>query len=514
MYESFFGLGKRPFAATPDPGCFVSSDGAYQTLSQLAQCAADGRGIGVLTALAGMGKTLVAQRLIRDLESRFAIVYLPTGNFLTRRSLLQAILFELGHSFVRMGDQELRLALTSALRRVRPSRQGVVLIVDEAHLLAPRMLEELRALTNIAESGEPLLRLVICGQVPLEETLSQPAMTALNQRIGCQVMLLPLTRAESIEYVSRRLAWAGGNLSEILNWDSLLTICEASDGSPRCLNQLCDHSLLLAYLASEKPVTVRKVRKALDELKQLPLTWNEPTTDHSAPTSAEAHRPAISTPEVRTSRETSVHEISDEPLPSIEIEIPNRESASEVLAVEFGEDFDSPITVSSPPAIELRPLTNLELPAIPMTAFTLPAIREEFTVQMPRKDADGPMVDEEVVIDRYAALDAAVGRLARTMLCASAVIRRSEAMIPAAVASKSASPVVAEEPASVAAVYDIVMPEEVPVSETTVTASRSSSRAPMQKRVDPPKPRSGERRYQYLFSELRRRREAAFSTEK
>ena len=50
--------------------------------------------------------------------------------------------------------------------------------------------------------------------------------------------------------------------------------------------------------------------------------------------------------------------------PSIEIEIPNREPDSEVLAVEFGEDFDSPITVSTPSAIELRPLTNPELPAI------------------------------------------------------------------------------------------------------------------------------------------------------
>ena len=57
MYEPFFGLGKRPFTAMPDAGCFVPIDGIYQAFSSLAQCAADGRGIGVLTAPAGLGKS-------------------------------------------------------------------------------------------------------------------------------------------------------------------------------------------------------------------------------------------------------------------------------------------------------------------------------------------------------------------------------------------------------------------------------------------------------------------------
>src|SRR5277367_4736384 len=164
MSESLFGLRKRPFAALPDVECFVPLEGICQAFDSLLQAAADGRGIGVLTAPAGLGKTLVCQRLARELSANFRVAFLPSGNFLTRRSLLQAILFELGHSFVRMGDQELRLALTSVIRRLRPGRGTIALIVDEAHLLAPRMLEELRALTNFADAGESLLRLVICGQ--------------------------------------------------------------------------------------------------------------------------------------------------------------------------------------------------------------------------------------------------------------------------------------------------------------------------------------------------------------
>ena len=98
---------------------------------------------------------------------------------------------------------------------VRCSNHNVALIVDEAHLLAPRMLEELRALTNFADAGESLLRLIISGQLSLEETLSTSALLAFNQRIGIQTTLESLTRDESVEYVSRRLALAGTNVTEV-----------------------------------------------------------------------------------------------------------------------------------------------------------------------------------------------------------------------------------------------------------------------------------------------------------
>ncbi len=277
MSESFFGLRKRPFAALPNVDCFVPLNGICQAYDGLLQTTLEGRGIGVLTAPAGLGKTLLCQRLAHELSNRFAVAFLPSGNFLTRRSLLQAILFELGHSFVRMGDQELRLALAARLQAIRPTRQGLVLIVDEAHLLAARMLEELRALLNLGEGGEPLVRLIVSGQLGLEETLSRPQCDAFNQRIACQVMLPSLTRDESTSYITRRLAWAGANVSEVFARDALAAICEASDGVPRCLHQLADHCLTLATNRTEKPINLRTVREALDHLKQLPLTWAEPT---------------------------------------------------------------------------------------------------------------------------------------------------------------------------------------------------------------------------------------------
>ncbi|MFT5095957.1 MAG: type II secretory pathway predicted ATPase ExeA, partial [Porticoccaceae bacterium] len=190
MYEPFFGMERRPFSATPDPGCFYSSSELQTVLDELTVCVERGQGIGILTASAGIGKTLLCQRLAADLRARdesgsqFECVYLSNSNFPTRRSLLQAILFEMGDEYSRRDEPELRIDLRSRLLSLRPQREALVLIVDEAHLFADELLEELRTLSDLADEGSSLVRIVLSGQHDLEERLTDRSFDALNQRIS------------------------------------------------------------------------------------------------------------------------------------------------------------------------------------------------------------------------------------------------------------------------------------------------------------------------------------------
>jgi type II secretory pathway predicted ATPase ExeA len=612
MSESFFGLRKRPFAALPDVDAFVPLNGICQAFDELMQTTTEGRGIGVLTAPAGLGKTLVCQRLARELSGQFRVALLPSGNFLTRRSLLQAILFELGHSFVRMADQELRLALSTMLQTLRPSRRGLVLIVDEAHLLAARMLEELRALLNQGEGGEPLVRLIVSGQLSLEETLSRPQCDAFNQRIGCQSMLPSLTRDESSSYITRRLAWAGANVSEVFTRDALIAICEASDGVPRCLHQLADHCLTMAANRAEKPINVRTVHEALEHLKQLPLNWAEPTTGRGLTNPLEAARaqggmlrnsieldgpmarPSISYgPTERTNRESAERASSDTyPLQvdPVEMAEDSRDARNvweldsrSVPASPWNDDdvdprMEQPVTrrepytgiadddlqlIDAPQPTSTIVGTHIEygaamesLPVIEMEAMgpamhehrqmVLPEIEttqldshqlESAQIDSPQLAAMTTAVDEEVVIDRYAALDSALNRLTRTMLNARANVRRkvAEAVVPAEptpmvaesipIASMAVESIAVESLDAVHGRFDIVLPEEDAVSRSTnalepvyqpseaaalavAAAVANSMAAPVATGRDTANSSAtNERRpYQLLFSELRRRR--------
>lgn len=278
MYEEFFGLQRRPFSATPDPNCFVPLETHQGVLDALAVSCERGQGIGVLTGEAGLGKSLVGLRLAFELQPTFATVFLGHSAYATRRALLQAILFELNRPYDRKAEQELRLDLAAALKSLRTEKQGFVLIVDEAHRLSLPLLDEIRLLTLLADGGEPLARVVLIGDRELEERLADPALAAFNQRVCCQVDLAPLTQIESLEYLSANLELAGGDAEELFTEDALAFLAKAADGVPRCLNHLADHALLLAYVTERRPVSVEIVREALDDLKQLPLHWNDPVS--------------------------------------------------------------------------------------------------------------------------------------------------------------------------------------------------------------------------------------------
>ena len=276
MYEAFFQLQRRPFLSTPDATCFYDAEPIETAIAQLQLCAEHGQGIGILTAAAGTGKTLLCRRLALQLSDRYHVAFLASANFPTRRALLQTILFELGQQYGRLDEQELRLQLVNVLKGVRPACEAVVVIVDEAHLLSDRLLEEIRTLADISVDGIPLARVILAGQLALEEKLAQPPLEALNQRVGAHAYLENLSREQSLEYIAHRLQWAGGDAELAFAEDALDLIATAAGGLPRCLNQLADHSLLLSYVAEQPVVTAATVREALADLRQLPLHWNEP----------------------------------------------------------------------------------------------------------------------------------------------------------------------------------------------------------------------------------------------
>jgi type II secretory pathway predicted ATPase ExeA len=417
MYESHFGLERRPFLATPDPDCFVASESAENALAGLRLCIESGNGFGILSAAAGAGKTLMCRKLIVDLRDRYATVFLANSNFPTRRSLLQAILYELGQPYLRMAEQELRLELKTAASQIRPDKQAVLVVVDEAHLLSVQLLEELRTASNIDLDGRPLFHIVLSGQLPLEEKLAEPEQAALSQRIGCQVSLDSLSRRESAAYVAERLRWAGADVSDVLQPDALEMICHAADGSPRCLNQLCDHSLLLAYVAEERPVSEATVREALEDLKQLPLHWNEP---RPAATPVEQRRGTAATGRGRSDAvgfECDVEDVfdADTIFDADEQEI----AAGATSAVEVGAPVDSwrgEASAEMGPenaVLEIGPTGNDDIRpyvaevALPRQRGTVQAKGKPVKAMLwPAFPDDGQAVEEELVVDRYAMLDA------------------------------------------------------------------------------------------------------------
>lgn len=278
MFENHFGFLRRPFSAAPDVELFVAHPAAEAAIDATERCLRGGQGIAVLTGPVGTGKSMVCQTLIQRLREEFAIAHVPSPGTTTQLGLLQAIYFGLGHRVKKkhggLTDWEMRQELIESAHELRVRHSGVLVVVDEAHLLQPDQLEELRVLASFIERGRPLLQPLLVGDPELEDTLAAPQLKSLNQRIRCHSYLDSLTRAESRTYIQSQLKASGTRNPDIFTDQALERITVAADGNPRCLNQLCDESLFLAAQDGETQVSADIVSRALDELQRLPLTWN------------------------------------------------------------------------------------------------------------------------------------------------------------------------------------------------------------------------------------------------
>ncbi len=222
---------------------------------------------------AGIGKSLLLEVLAQQFKGRWDAARLTGGHLTTRRALLQVILFELGLSYRGKEDAELRLSLIEHLTRSDRSSSGLLLLVDEAHNLPLRLLEEIRMVTNIIRDGEPRVHLVLAGGPALEEKLAHPKLDSLSQRLAARCYLEPLTRAETYSYVAHQICQAGGDWENVFSRPSCEAVYRATAGIPRLINQVADHALMLAYADGMPQVDPALVERAWSELQQLPAPW-------------------------------------------------------------------------------------------------------------------------------------------------------------------------------------------------------------------------------------------------
>jgi type II secretory pathway predicted ATPase ExeA len=274
MYDGCFGLNRRPFASVPQIDHYFPATAIEGARATLARCIQRGEGAGLVIGPSGTGKTLLCLVLAEQVRRSFQVVMLASGRLSTRRALFQAILYELGQPYRGMDEGELRLAVVDYLMTGDGSSRGLVLLVDEAHTLPLRLLEEIRLLTNVARSGQPLVRLVLAGGPVLEERFASPKLDSFSQRLAARCYLEALNRTETQDYIQSQINAAGGRGEQVFPDETCESVFRATGGIPRLISQVCDHALLLAYVAGRKRIEPAHIEEAWGDLQQLPTPWS------------------------------------------------------------------------------------------------------------------------------------------------------------------------------------------------------------------------------------------------
>jgi general secretion pathway protein A len=267
MYTSFFGLGEKPFAITPDPRYLFMSERHAEALAHLLYGITEAGGFIQLTGEVGTGKTTIVRSLLERMPGHADVAVILNPQ-LTPVEFVLTICEELG-IFMRDEDATSIKDLVDLLNRrlldAHAKGRRIVVIVDEAQNLMPATLEQVRLLTNLETASQKLLQIILIGQPELREVLDRVELRQLAQRITGRYHLAPLSRSETASYVNHRLKVAGAN-GEIFSSAALREVHRLTGGIPRIINVICDRALLGAFTQEQHRIGPGMIREAASEV--------------------------------------------------------------------------------------------------------------------------------------------------------------------------------------------------------------------------------------------------------
>jgi general secretion pathway protein A len=266
VYESHFGLLKKPFAMTPDPSFLFQTPTHREALAALLYGVLDEKGFILITGDAGTGKTTLLSRMLRSIPGNkvaFSLVLNPT---LSPDEFLESALIDFGIEEIPASKGRRLLRLQEFLMSARRAGRICVLVADEAHKLSAEVLEEIRLLTNFETADRKLLQIILSGQTELRNILNTEELRQVKQRIAVRCELRPLSGAEVAQYIFFRWARAGANHEPPFDAGALRTIARASKGIPRIVNSLCDNALTLIYATGDPFVTASHALQVAHDL--------------------------------------------------------------------------------------------------------------------------------------------------------------------------------------------------------------------------------------------------------
>jgi type II secretory pathway predicted ATPase ExeA len=262
-WVSHFGFTRTPFSKTIPASQLCDRASHQEAVARIRFCIGESL-LGVITGEVGVGKTVALRAATTQLDpTAHHVIYVATPTF-GARGLYLTIVHALGARPRAQKAELIAQAQTLLAAEEHERRRRVVFIIDEAHLLAPDQLEELRLLTNAEMDSESPFALLLVGQPTLRQ-LRLGVFAGLDQRIATRYQLAPMDLAESAQYLRHHLALVG-RTDPLIPDDAIARLHKASLGLPRALNNVAVAALIAAATAGKALVDDDCAKKAVAEL--------------------------------------------------------------------------------------------------------------------------------------------------------------------------------------------------------------------------------------------------------
>lgn len=257
MGNDFFGFSKRPFYAEPVPEAYCPFGSAEAARVEISRCVERLEGIALASGLTGTGKTLLCRKIQEQFARKMQTILLNGNNLNHPKTFFESVLSRLNIPFNSESLGTMRDALNAALETSNRFHSGILLLIDDAQATGIRVFEEIRQLLDRTVKPEWGVRVVLFGDMSLEEKLSFPQLHSFSQRITTRCFLETMNRDETTGFLWKELEQAGAK-KELFSRDVCREIHRFSEGVPRVTNQLADLLLIVAEEESKKSPTETK----------------------------------------------------------------------------------------------------------------------------------------------------------------------------------------------------------------------------------------------------------------
>lgn len=263
MIEAHWQLARKPFANTPDPAFVYRSPAFAEGFARLLYDATDLRGgLSLITGEIGCGKTMLAHALGDRLAGTASdVIALPYPR-VTPAQMLATLARGLGIERVPRGKLPLIEAVGGRLAERHRNGKRPVLVVDEAQLAGPSLLEEIRLLSNFEDRQDKHLHVVLLGQPELRDRVrTRPQ---IDQRVSLRFHVEPMEESDVRGYVEHRLRVAGGTRA-IFAPEAFPVLAARSGGVPRRVNTLATQALFVGAMRGLSGIDAELVQDVADD---------------------------------------------------------------------------------------------------------------------------------------------------------------------------------------------------------------------------------------------------------
>ena len=265
--ESLLPLVASAFGDCDDDESFFPADQHLRALEFMGNTLWTRARLGVVTAEAGCGKSVLMRRLMRHIDDRVVMAAVRREHVNPQDFLLE-VLRQYGFSLDQDDKSNRRRLLERFLKHQATAGRLCVLIVENPQGMHPSVLEEVRALGNVeGDSGARVLKLLLLGPARLSRVLESPRMADLISGHAARFVLGPLSEDQTAAYVAHRLRAGGAtNADALMPYTLMPSVYACSGGVPARINRLCERALAAAIVEGSTHVTQLALDRAIDEL--------------------------------------------------------------------------------------------------------------------------------------------------------------------------------------------------------------------------------------------------------